>query len=179
MGISSLMTKTMINSSSSIKMAQIQQSAKQQMKGEAAELESEMKLDKVADPAKIKKVEELSEKVDKVDKWQKEGLNELNENLNKAAKEEIEIQRQEKAEEKKKAEKAAEKKKAEAKEQVARTEKSEQADGANNTENASGIKKIEVDGHTEYLSCDIVSDGVESASGVDNTVGNNIDVVIK
>ena len=173
MGISGLMTKTMINSSSSIKMAQMQQHSKEKMKGEAAELESEMKLDKVADPSKIKKIEDLNEQVEKLDKWQMDNLNELNQNLNKAAKEEIEIQRKEKAEEKKKAEKA------EAKEKEARTEKSQQSDGVNNTENASGIKKIEVDGHTEYLSCDIISDGVEATSGVESNVGNNIDVTIK
>lgn len=173
MGISGLMTKTMINSSSAIKMAQVQQSAKQQMKGEAAELESEMKLDKVADPTKIKKIEELNEQAEKVDKWQKEGLTELNENLNKAAKEEIEIQRQEKAEEKKKAEKAAEKKKAETKEQEARAEK---ADNVNTNVDVGGVNKIEVDGHTEYISVDIVSNSVATTTETQSDVGGNIDV---
>jgi membrane protein involved in colicin uptake len=162
-------------------MAHVQSAVKSRMDGHAGVLDSEIKLDSARGGDTKKKQEELDELQKKASELAETTINTLttaNEDLKKAAKEDQEVQRAEKAAEKKKAEKAAEKKKAEKEAAEERIEKAAETSATETTEATDGVHVVATEGTTgEHISIDIVSEGVTVNTGnVSVTTGNNVDV---
>ena len=139
MAITNIMTQSLLSANTSMQIARVQHGAKKEMDGHAGVLDAEIKQDEARGGDVKKKKEELEETKKKASELEASTMNTLtstNEDLKKAAKEDQEARRIEKAEEKKKAEKAAEKKKTEKKlaeeriEKASTTQTGEVSDGS-------------------------------------------------
>ena len=181
MALSSIMTGALLSANTSRQMARVQSAVKSRMDGHAGVLDSEIKLDSARGGDTKKKQEELDELQKKASELAETTINTLttaNEDLKKAAKEDQEVQRAEKAAEKKKAEKAAEKKKAEKEAAEERIKKAAETSATETTEATEGVRVVATGGtRGEHVSIDMVSEGVTVNTGnVSVTTGNNVDV---
>lgn len=182
MALSSIMTGALLSANTSRQIAHVQSAVKSRMDGHAGVLDSEIKLDSARGGDTKKKQEELDELQKKASELAETTINTLttaNEDLKKAAKEDQEVQRAEKAAEKKKAEKAAEKKKAEkeaAEEKIEKAKVSTSESGEVSDETAAvSTEGTVLDG----ASVDIVSSGITVSTGsVSEPAGNNVDVKV-
>ncbi len=182
MALSSIMTQSLLSANTSRQIAHVQHATRKQLDGQAGVLEAEIKLDGARGGDTKKKQEELDEMKKKTSALEETTINTLttaNEDLKKAAKEDMEAQRAEKAAEKKKAEKAAEKKKIEKEATEERIKKakvsaSESSEVSEETETVS-IEGTAIDG----TSINIVSSGITMSSGtVSEPAGINVDVKV-
>ena len=176
MAISNVMSQSLINAKSSMKMARVQSTAKKQMDGKANVLKAEIKQDKSSGTDVKRKEEELAvteEKSAKIGESAMNTLSDLNSDLKQAAKIDAEEVRAGKVAEKKKAEKAAEKKKAE---KQAQKERIEKAAGNNSTE---GAEKTEAtsEGTGHSISVNVVADTITPSSKPVSTTGAKFDVI--
>ena len=183
MALSSIMTGALLSANTSRQIAHVQSAVKSRMDGHASVLDSEIKLDSARGGDTKKKQEELDELQKKASELAETTINTLttaNEDLKKAAKEDQEVQRAEKAAEKKKAEKAAEKKKAEKEAAEERIEKAAEASATETTEATEGVRIVTTEGTTsEHVSIDVVSEGALVSTGtVPEPAGNNVDVKV-
>ena len=108
MGLTNVMSRSLLSAQMSMKTAKLQHGVKKQMDGRAGVLEAEIKLDSGRGGDVTKKKEELEkveEKAADLENTQMNLLSEMNDNLKKAAEADAEEQRAEKAAEKKKAQK--------------------------------------------------------------------------
>ena len=181
MALSSIMTGALLSANTSRQMAHVQSAVKSRMDGHAGVLDSEIKLDSARGGDTKKKQEELDELQKKASELAETTINTLttaNEDLKKAAKEDQEVQRAEKAAEKKKAEKAAEKKaeKEAAEERIEKAKVSTSESGEVSDEAASvSTEGTVLDG----ASIDIVSSGITVSTGaVSEPAGKNVDVKV-
>ena len=182
MALSSIMTGALLSANTSRQIAHVQHATKKQMDGHAGVLDAEIKLDGARGGDTKKKQEELEETQKKAAELTEATVNTLstaNEDLKKAAKEDQEAQRAEKAAEKKKAEKAAEKKKAEkeaTEERIDKAKVSTSESGEVSDEAASvSTEGTVLDG----ASIDIVSSGITVSTGsISEPAGNNVDVKV-
>ena len=152
MAITNIMTQSLISANTSMQIARVQHGAKKEMDGHAGVLDAEIKQDEARGGDVKKKKEELEETKKKASELEASTMNTLtstNEELKKAAKEDQEARRTEKAEEKKKAEKAAEKKEAEIEETV-----------------------------FDASTINVVVDGVTPSTGPSDPVGENVDAKV-
>ena len=171
MAISNVMSQSLISASSSIKMARAQNGIKKQMEDRAGVLEAEIKQEKGNAPEKKKELEKTEEKASKVEASAMDTLSGLNSDLKRAAKEDQETARTEKAAEKKKAEKTAEKKRADKKEQEERLEK------ASDTENGEKLNGLNSGADPiEAVFVDIKADTMTPSAGTIATTGNKVDL---
>jgi FKBP-type peptidyl-prolyl cis-trans isomerase len=176
------MTGALLSANTSRQIAHVQSAVKSRMDGHAGVLDSEIKLDSARGGDTKKKQEELDELQKKASELAETTINTLttaNEDLKKAAKEDQEVQRAEKAAEKKKAEKAAEKKKAEkeaAEERIEKAKVSTPESGEVSDERTTvSIEGTILDG----TSIDIVSSGIAVNTGtVSEPAGKNVDVKV-
>ena len=151
MAYTNIMTTSLLSANNSMKIARVQHSAKNQMDGHAGVLDAEIKLDSARGGDVKKKQEELDKTREKASEIEESTMNTLSSatnDLKKAAKDDLEARRAEKAEEKRKAEKAEEKKKA---------EKAEE--------------EISPDGTT----INVAVDSVTPSTGLTETVGVSVD----
>lgn len=181
MALSSIMTQSLLSANTSRQIAHVQHSAKTQMDGHAGVLDAEIKLDGARGGDTKKKQEELEETKKKASALEETTINTLttaNDDLKKAAKEDQEAQRAEKAAEKKKAEKAAEKKaeKEAAEERIEKAKVSTSESGKVSDEAASvSTEGTVLDG----ASIDVVSSGITVSTGtVSEPAGKNVDVKV-
>ena len=152
MAITNIMTQSLLSANTSMQIARVQHGAKKEMDGHAGVLDAEIKQDEARGGDAKKKKEELEETKKKASELEASTMNTLtstNEDLKKAAKEDQEARRTEKAEEKKKAEKAAEKKEAEIEETV-----------------------------FDASTINVVVDGVTPSTGSSDPVGENVDAKV-
>ncbi len=179
MALSGIMTTSLLSANNSMKIARVQQGAKNQMDGHAGVLDAEIKLDSARGGDVKKKQEELEETKKKASELEESTMNTLTaatDDLKKAAKEDLEAKRAEKAEEKKKAEKAAEKKKAEKKVTEERIEKIGEAAASETGEVSDGDHSVSVDGiSVEGGTINVVVDGITPSTGAAGTIGVSVD----
>ena len=152
MAITNIMTQSLLSANTSMQIARVQHGAKKEMDGHAGVLDAEIKQDEARGGDVKKKKEELEETKKKASELEASTMNTLtstNEDLKKAAKEDQEARRIERAEEKKKAEKAAEKKEAETEETV-----------------------------FDASTINVVVDGVTPSTGPSDPVGENVDAKV-
>ena len=175
MAISNIMSQSLINAKSSMKMARVQSNSKKQMDGKSNVLKAEIKQDMSSGTDVKRKEEELAvteEKATKIGKSTMNTLSEMNSDLKQAAKADAEIAKAEKAAEKKKAEKAAEKKKAEKKAKAEQQEKLIESAKTKEGENVSDSGSI-----SEVApSVNIVADGIVPSSAPVETIGAKLDI---
>ena len=182
MALSSIMTGALLSANTSRQIAHVQHAAKKAMDGHAGVLDAEIKLDGARGGDTKKKQEELEETQKKAAELTEATVNTLstaNEDLKKAAKEDQEAQRAEKAAEKKKAEKAAEKKKAEKKAEEERIEKAK-ISTSESGEVSDEAAAVSTEGTgLDGSSIDIVSSGITVSTGsVAEPAGKNVDVKV-
>ncbi len=182
MSLSNIMTQSLLSANTSRKIAHVQHAAKNQMDGHAGVLDAEIKLDGARGGDTKKKQEELEETKKKASALEETTINTLtaaNEDLKKAAKEDQDAQRAEKAAEKKKAEKAAEKKKAEkeaAEDRIEKIKVSTSESGDVSDKASAVFSEGTVPGEA---SIDIVSSGINvSAGAATEPAGKNVDVKV-
>ncbi len=179
MALSNIMTPSLLSANNSVKLARVQQGAKNQMDGHAGVLDAEIKLDSARGGDVKKKQEELEETKKKASELEESTMNTLSaatDDLKKAAKDDLEVRRAEKAEEKKKAEKAAEKKKAEKKAAEERIEKIGEAAVSETGEASDGALSVSVEGiSVEGGTINVGVDGVTPSSGASGTIGLSVD----
>ena len=179
MAFTNIMTQSLLSANTSMKIARVQQGAKNQMDGHAGVLDAEIKLDSARGGDVKKKQEELEETKKKASELEASTVNTLstaNEDLKKAAKEDQEAKRAEKAEEKKKAENAAEKKKAEKETKEEKIEKI-RTSASESGETPDGIDTVSAEGTVFGSSTiNVVVDSVTPSSGSTGTVGVKVDV---
>ncbi len=175
MALSGIMTTSLLSANNSMKIARVQQGAKNQMDGHAGVLDAEIKLDSARGGDVKKKQEELEETKKKASELEESTMNTLSaasDDLKKAAKDDLEARRAEKAEEKKKAEKAAEKKKA----TEERIEKIGEAATSETGEVSDGDHSVSIEGtQLEGARINVVVDGVTPSTGVTGTIGVSVD----
>ena len=168
MALSSIMTGALLSANTSRQIAHVQSAVKSRMDGHAGVLDSEIKLDSARGGDTKKKQEELDELQKKASELAETTINTLttaNEDLKKAAKEDQEVQRAEKAAEKKKAEKAAEKKKAEKEAAEERIEKAKGSTSESGEVSDEG-EAVSTEGTVlDGASIDIVSSGITVSTG--------------
>lgn len=177
MSLSGIMTKSLLSANSSMQTARVQQSAKKQMDGRAGVLNAEINLDGARGGDTKKKQEALEETKKKASALEETAINTLNvanEDMKKAAKEDQEVQRAEKAAEKKKTEKAAEKKKA-AKE--AAEERIEKIAESTAIETVDAVQITSPDGKMQdSASVDVVVDSVTPSTVSAESIGAKLDI---
>ena len=181
MALSSIMTQSLLSANTSRQIARVQQNAKNQMDGHAGVLDAEIKLDGGRGGDTKKKQEELDETKKKASALEETTISTLttaNEDLKKAAKEDQEAQRAEKAAEKKKAEKATEKK-AQKKAEEEKIEKAK-VSTSESGEVSDDAQTISTEGTLlDGTSIDIVSTGITvSTKSVAEPAGNNVDAKV-
>ncbi len=170
MALSGIMTTSLLSASNSMKIARVQQGAKDRMDGHAGVLDAEIKLDSARGGDVKKKQEELEETKKKAAELEESTMNTLSaatDDLKKAAKGDLEARRAEKAEEKKKAEKKAAEERIEKIGEAATSETGEISDG----DNSVSIEGASIEGAT----IDVVVDGVTPSAGVTGTIGVAVD----
>ena len=180
MGLTNVMSRSLLSAQMSMKTAKLQHGVKKQMDGRAGVLEAEIKLDSGRGGDVTKKKEELEDVEKKsadLENTQMNLLSEMNDNLKKAAEADAEEQRAEKAAEKKKAEKATEKKKAQKEEQEERLEE------IRTKTDAEGVDAIDhIDGTSAASgtgTIDITSDGsVDVNVKAPDSVGVKVDIKV-
>ena len=182
MALSSIMTGALLSANASRQIAHVQHATKKQMDGHAGVLDAEIKLDSGRGGDVTKKKEELEETQKKAAELTEATVNTLstaNEDLKKAAKEDQEAQRAEKAAEKKKSEKAAEKKKAEKEAAEERIEKAK-VSTSESGEVSDETTAVSTEGTVlDGASVDIVSSGITVSTGsIAEPAGNNVDVKV-
>lgn len=179
MAITNIMTQSLLSANTSMQIARVQHGAKKEMDGHAGVLDAEIKQDEARGGDVKKKKEELEETKKKASEIETATMNTLtstNEDLKKAAKEDQEARRIEKAEEKKKAEKAAEKKKAEkklAEERIEKTSATETGEVSEGTESLSAEGTV-----FDASTIDVVVDGVTPSMSPADPVGENVDAKV-
>ena len=177
MALSSIMTGALLSANTSRQMARVQSAVKSRMDGHAGVLDSEIKLDSARGGDTKKKQEELDELQKKASELAETTINTLttaNEDLKKAAKEDQEVQRAEKAAEKKKAEKTAEKKKAAKEAADDRIEKIAENSGiADTVQTISSESKMH-----DSQSIDIVVDSVTPSATSTENIGLKLDLKV-
>ena len=189
MALSSIMTQSLLSANTLRRNANVQLNAKNRMDGHAEVLETEIKLDGARGGDTQKKQEELKEIKEKASALEEKTINTLaaaSEDLKKAAKEDHEAEKAEKAAEKRKAEKAAEKKKAEKKASKERIEKAAGEKKAADTKTAESTETTELDrvaasevAVAEHSPIDVVSEGIPVRGGtVAVSTGNHLDVKV-
>ena len=170
MAFTNIMTQSLLSANTSMKIARVQQGAKNQMDGHAGVLDAEIKLDSARGGDVKKKQEELEETKKKASELEASTVNTLsaaNDDLKKAAKEDQEAKRAEKAAEKKKAEKKTEEERIE----KIRTSASETG------ETPEGVDTVSAEGTVFGSSTiNVVVDSVTPSSGSTGTVGVKVDV---
>ncbi len=178
MAFTNIMTQSLLSANTSMKIARVQQGAKNQMDGHAGVLDAEIKLDSARGGDVKKKQEELEETKKKASELEESTMNTLSaasDDLKKAAKDDLEARRAEKAEEKKKAEKAAEKKKAEKKTEKERIEEI-RTSASETGELPDDVDTVSADGTVFGSSTiNVVVDSVTPSSGSTGTVGGKVD----
>ena len=171
MALSSIMTRSLLSANSSRQIAGVQQNAKNRMDGHAGVLDAEIKLDGARGGDTKKKEEELEEIKKKSSALAQTTINTLtaaSEDLKTAAKEDVELQRAEKAAEKKKAEKTAEKKKSEKK----ATEELLEKIGKDTMPEIGEDPNISTQGTTfEGATINVVVDSLTPSTGVTESIG--------
>ena len=182
MALSSIMTKSLLSANTAKQIAHVQHVAKKEMDGYAGVLDAEIKLDGARGGDTKKKQEELDETKKKASALEETTINTLttaNEDLQKAAKEDQEAQRAEKAAEKKKAEKAAEKKKAEKEAAEERIEKAK-VSTSESGEVTDEAQAVSTEGTVlDGTSIDVVSSGITVSTGsVAEPEGKNVDMKV-
>ena len=163
MAISNIMSQSLINAKSSMKMARVQSNAKKQMDGKSNVLKAEIKQDMSSGTDVKRKEEELAvteEKATKIGKSTMNTLSEMNSDLKQAAKADAEIARAEKAAEKKKAEKA------EQQEKLIESAKTKEGENVSDNGNISDVAP----------SVNIVADGIVPSSVPVETIGAKLDI---
>ena len=163
MALSGIMTTSLLSANNSMKIARVQQGAKNQMDGHAGVLDAEIKLDNARGGDVKKKQEELEETKKKASELEESTMNTLSsatDDLKKAAKDDLETRRAENAEEKKRAEKAAEKKATE--ERIKKTGEVAVSETGEGT-------------LLEDATINVVVDGVTPSTGVSGTIGVSVD----
>lgn len=179
MAITNIMTQSLLSANTSMQIARVQHGAKKEMDGHAGVLDAEIKQDEARGGDVKKKKEELEETKKKASELEASTMNTLtstNEDLKKAAKEDLEARRIEKAEEKKKAEKAAEKKKAEkklAEERIEKTSATETGEVSEGTESLSAEGTV-----FDASTINVVVDGVTPSTGPADPIGENVDAKV-
>lgn len=180
MGLTNVMSRSLLSAQMSMKTAKLQHGVKKQMDGRAGVLEAEIKLDSGRGGDITKKKEELEDALKKsadLENTQMNLLSEMNDNLKKAAEADAEEQRAEKAAEKKKAEKAAEKKKAQKEEQEERLEEIRTKTDTEGVEKANLIDGTSAVSGTGTI--DITSDGsVDVNVKAPDSVGVRVDIKV-
>ena len=170
MSFTNIMTQSLLSANTSMKIARVQQGAKNQMDGHAGVLDAEIKLDSARGGDVKKKQEELEETKKKASELEASTVNTLstaNDDLKKAAKEDQEAKRAEKAAEKKKAEKETKEERIE----KIRTSTSE------TEETSDGVDTVSAEGTVFGSSTiNVVVDSVTPSSGSAGTVGVKVDV---
>ena len=182
MALSSIMTGALLSANASRQIAHVQYATKKQMDGHAGVLDAEIKLDSGRGGDVTKKKEELEETQKKAAELTEATVNTLstaNEDLKKAAKEDQEAQRAEKAAEKKKSEKAAEKKKAEKEAAEERIEKAK-VSTSDSGKVSDEAEAVSTEGTVlDSASIDVVSSGITVSTGsVSEPAGKNVDVKV-
>ena len=178
MAITNIMTQSLLSANTSLKIARVQHGAKKEMDGHAGVLDAEIKQDEARGGDVKKKKEELEETKKKASELEASTMNTLtstNEDLKKAAKEDQEARKIEKAEEKK-AEKAAEKKKAEkklAEERIEKTSATETGEVSEGTESLSAEGTV-----FDASTINVVVDGVTPSTSPADPVGENVDAKV-
>ena len=171
MALSSIMTGALLSANTSRQIAHVQHATKKQMDGHAGVLDAEIKLDGARGGDTKKKQEELEETKKKASALEETTINTLtaaSEDLKKASKEDLEVQRAEKAAEKKKAEKEA------AEERI---EKAMEANTTETTETTDGVRVVSSSGTvSESTPIDVVVDTVTPSTGTPKVVGGEVDV---
>ena len=179
MALSSIMTQSLLSANTSRQIAHVQHAAKKEMDGHAGVLDAEIKLDGARGGDTKKKQEELEETQKKASELTEATVNTLstaNEDLKKAAKEDQEAQRAEKAAEKKKAEKAVEKKKAEKKAEEERIEKAK-VSTSESDEVSDDRKVISTEGTSlNAPTINVVVDTITPNAGAPKVIGGEVDV---
>ena len=179
MAITNIMTQSLLSANTSMQIARVQHGTKKEMDGHAGVLDAEIKQDEARGGDVKKKKEELEETKKKASELEASTMNTLtstNEDLKKAAKEDQEARRIEKAEEKKKAEKAAEKKKAEKKLAEERIEKTSTTETGELSESS---ESLATDGTVfDASTINVVVDGVTPSTGPSDPVGENVDAKV-
>lgn len=171
MAISDVMSKSLISASSSIKAARMQNGIKKQMEDRAGVLEAEIKQEKGNAPEKLKELEKTKKKASRVDSMTMDTLSGMNTDLMKAAKEDQEKARAEKAAEKRKAERIAEQKRVEKKEEEKRLEE------ASDLENGEQIKDLEPDKEPSNSGfVNFIADSMTPSTGTNDPIGAKVDV---
>ncbi len=182
MALSSIMTGALLSANTSRQIAHVQHATKKQMDGHAGVLEAEIKLDSASGGDVTKKKEELEETQKKAAELAETTINTLttaNEDLKKAAKEDQEVQKAEKAAEKKKAEKAAEKKKAEKEAAEERSEKTKVFTSESGEVSDEGATVSTEGTVLDGASIDFVSSGIAVSTGtVSEPAGKNVDMKV-
>ena len=182
MALSSIMTGALLSANTSRQIAHVQHAAKKEMDGHAGVLAAEIKLDGARGGDTKKKQEKLEETQKKAAELTEATVNTLstaNEDLKKAAKEDQEAQRAEKAAEKKKAEKAAEKKKADKKAEEERIEKAKVSTSESGEVSDEAVSVSTEGTVLDGSSIDIVSSGITVSTGsVAEPAGKNVDVKV-
>ncbi len=179
MAITNIMTQSLLSANTSMQIARVQHGAKKEMDGHAGVLDAEIKQDEARGGDVKKKKEELEETKKKASELEASTMNTLtstNEDLKKAAKEDLEARRIEKAAEKKKAEKAAEKKKAEkklAEERIEKTSATETGEVSEGTESLSAERTV-----FDASTINVVVDGVTPSTSLADPVGENVDAKV-
>ena len=179
MALSSIMTQSLLSANTSRQIAHVQHAAKKEMDGHAGVLDAEIKLDGARGGDTKKKQEELEETQKKASELTEATVNTLstaNEDLKKAAKEDQEAQRAEKAAEKKKAEKAVEKKKTEKKAEEERIEKAKVSTSESDEVSDDG-KVISTEGTSlNAPTINVVVDTITPNAGAPKVIGGEVDV---
>ena len=179
MALSSIMTQSLLSANTSRQITHVQHAAKKEMDGHAGVLDAEIKLDGARGGDTKKKQEELEETQKKASELTEATVNTLstaNEDLKKAAKEDQEAQRAEKAAEKKKAEKAVENKKAEKKAKEERIEKAK-VSTSESDEVSDDRKVISTEGTSlNAPTINVVVDTITPNAGAPKVIGGEVDV---
>ena len=157
MALSGIMTTSLLSANNSMKIARVQQGAKNQMDGHAGVLDAEIKLDSARGGDVKKKQEELEETKKKASELEESTINTLSaatDDLKKAAKDDLEARRAEK----------------ERIEEI-RTSASETGDTPD------GVDTVSAEGTVFGSSTiNVVVDSVTTSSGSTGTVGVKVDV---
>ena len=180
MGLTNVMSRSLLSAQMSMKTAKLQHGVKKQMDGRAGVLEAEIKLDSGRGGDVTKKKEELEDVEKKsadLENTQMNLLSEMNDNLKKAAEADAEEQRAEKADEKKKAEKAAEKIKHQKEDQEERLEEIRTKTAAEGVDAIDHIDGTSAASGTGTI--DITSDGsVDVNVKAPDSVGVKVDIKV-
>ena len=171
MSVSNVMSSSLISAANSMKVARMQNGIKKQMEDRAGVLEAEIKQEKGNAPEKKKELEKTEKKAAEVGGAAMDTLSEVNSTMKKAAKEDLEAAKEEKAAEKKQREETAAKRKEKQKAQEEILEKAAQNSSLYDTDDTDGSDKATLPG-----SVNIVADSITPSSGTNDHLGMKVDI---